>query len=217
MADWATRLWGRVESDFKSVAIDLLTPASRAVGFVERKLTPRNDVVVIADGDGPGNDHLTKLDIDGAASGSVLIINPKDTGSMVADAIKAANGRPLRSLTIKAHGNVGLQKLGNNVLALARSDGGIDFDPRLSQLAQIVDDKTVVKLSGCHAGQGDRGETLVRDLARLWKTEVRAGDEVQYSSPYIDGSVIDCRPLGRNTNEVQCVRASDEVMLPFVR
>jgi len=97
-------------------------------------------------------------------------------------------------LRIVAHGNVGVQYMGDShntsnrrQMIAVDSSGHLMNRGTLVRLRGYFAVGATVELHGCHAGAEHWGQELVRDLETLWGVRVRASAATQYfSTPGLD-------------------------------
>lgn len=126
-------------------------------------------------------------------------------GQVMSDITNLAPMNGIPRLTIKGHGNTGVQVIGAGKGTVTSADGTsrsiLDrslpasaqgqfsvlnlaylSDPANSQtvamIAPYFDQKGVVELYGCHTGDGANGQELLKKLAKLWSVPVLASTDL---------------------------------------
>ncbi len=105
-----------------------------------------------------------------------------------------ATGVVIGFLRIVAHGNIGVQYMGDShttsnqrQMMTVDANGHLMNRGTLLQLRGYFGSGAIVELHGCHAGGGPWGQQLVRELEGLWGVRVRASAATQYfSTPGLD-------------------------------
>ena len=152
---------------------------------------------------------------------TVIESNPNVSNAvaqMVKDVIAAA-GSPgsISVLRIYSHGNkgvfniageIGYDKDGKKENYSTEKDGNAiavsnikQLEPFLRNLTPYFAPQARVELQGCLVGGGKAGETLLRELARIWSVRVQATtEETSISAIQFTGLVVEAHPSGGLTS-----------------
>lgn len=137
---------------------------------------------------------------------------------MVKDVIQAAGGPgSISVLRIYSHGNqgvfniageIGYDENGKKENYSTEKDGNAItvsniklLEPFLRNLTPYFSPQARVELQGCLVGGGSQGETLLRELARIWHVRVQATTrETSISAIEFTGIVVEASPSGGLTS-----------------
>lgn len=138
-------------------------------------------------------------------------------GRMVSDVIAAAGALGSVSvLRIYSHGNQGVFNIageigyvdGKREAYSTEKDGNAIavsniklLEPFLRNLTPYFAPQARVELQGCLVGKGTVGETLLRELARIWHVRVQATtEETSIGAVQFTGLVVEANPSGGLTS-----------------
>ncbi|MFI5120669.1 MAG: DUF4347 domain-containing protein [Thermoanaerobaculia bacterium] len=164
--------------------------------------------------------------------GKTVIESNLDISNAVAQMVKdviAAAGSPgsVSVLRIYSHGNkgvfniageIGYDKDGKKENYSTEKDGNAiavsnikQLEPFLRNLAPYFAPQARVELQGCLVGGGSEGETLLRELARIWRVRVQAStEESSITAIEFTGLVVEASPSGGLTSSPATPMAAEK-------
>ncbi len=139
-----------------------------------------------------------------------------------AKVLKQAQGRPIRSLFVGAHGGPGQQNVGQYYKYFSGGNAAtIDvdhFDLQLSQLAPLTSHfakNAVVTMGGCNTAEGPKGQAFLGHLAALWKVTVQGSEDIQGPEQGLEGTnIVVCRANPKLSDGYSCSKQKNEVIPP---
>ncbi|MCB9765394.1 MAG: DUF4347 domain-containing protein [Alphaproteobacteria bacterium] len=111
--------------------------------------------------------------------------------ALVDNVLAQADGHPVRTLTIYAHGLPGQLFVGDDHL------NGADlreYIPELERLAPHFHETGKAEIHGCNFGAGKAGDNAVYVLSQVWGVPVTAGVFMQNGAPGFEGGTVTWGP-----------------------